>query len=316
MKIGYRTIKTAIGAALSIFLAQWLGLQFPTSAGILTILCIQVTKRRSLQNAYARFAACLLGLGIGTGIFSIIGYHAISLVLVILLLLPILVRLKIQDGFVTSSVIILHLYSVQAVSLSFLRNELAIMGIGIGIGLIMNAYMPSMEVKLRKYQQKIEQNFQVILKELSAYLRDHDSAWDGKEIIETAELLNEAKSLAIQNVENHLLRNKDAYYHYFEMREEQFELLERMVPLVSTLPYVPQGELIADFLEDISDRVHPGNTAYVFLEKLREMKEEMEQTELPKTREEFETRANLFYFLQEMERYLLIKHQFRPASSS
>ncbi|MBN6188812.1 aromatic acid exporter family protein [Aneurinibacillus sp. BA2021] len=316
MKIGYRTIKTAIGTTLSIFLAQWLGLQFPTSAGILTILCIQVTKRRSLQNAYARFAACLLGLGIGMAIFTVVGYYALSLLLVILLLLPVLVRLRIQDGFVTASVIILHLYSVRSVSLAFLGNELAVMSIGIGMGLIMNAYMPSMEVKLRSYQKKIEQNFQVILKELAAYLRNHDSAWDGREIIETAELLSEAKGLAVQHVENHLLRNKDSYYYYFEMREEQFELLERMVPLISTLPYVPQGELMADFLEQVSDRVHPGNTAHLFLEKLREMKKEMEQTDLPKTREEFETRANLFYFLQEMERYLLIKHQFRPASSS
>jgi uncharacterized membrane protein YgaE (UPF0421/DUF939 family) len=310
MKIGYRTIKTAIGTSLSIFLAQWFGLQFAASAGILTILSIQITKKRSLQNAYARFSACLLGLLFSFITFYFLGYHPYSLFLLLLLFVPLLVRLNIQEGFVTSCVIIFHLYSIHKFSFSFLVNELSIMGIGIGMGLLMNGYMPSMDVELRKYQQKIENNFRIIMKELVVYLRNHESVWDGRELIETADLLNRAKSLAIRKVENHLLRNKDRYYHYFEMREQQFELLERMVPLISTLTYsVPQSEKIADFLDHLSNHIHSGNTAQLFLQKLQEMRKEIEQTELPKTREEFETRANLFYFLREMERYLIIKHQ-------
>ena len=40
-RIGYRTIKTAVGTAISILIAQQLGLDNFASAGILTILCIQ-----------------------------------------------------------------------------------------------------------------------------------------------------------------------------------------------------------------------------------------------------------------------------------
>lgn len=45
LKIGYRTVKTAIGTASAIALAQWLHLENFASAGIITILCIQVTKK-------------------------------------------------------------------------------------------------------------------------------------------------------------------------------------------------------------------------------------------------------------------------------
>lgn len=45
VKIGYRTAKTAIGTALSIFIAQLAGLNNFASAGIITILCVQVTKK-------------------------------------------------------------------------------------------------------------------------------------------------------------------------------------------------------------------------------------------------------------------------------
>ncbi|HEY4532268.1 MAG TPA: aromatic acid exporter family protein, partial [Kurthia sp.] len=58
--IGYRTLKTAIGIAISIGLASLLHLEYYTSAGILTILCIQTTKRKSIHAIYTRVFASLL----------------------------------------------------------------------------------------------------------------------------------------------------------------------------------------------------------------------------------------------------------------
>ncbi|WCK52334.1 aromatic acid exporter family protein [Aneurinibacillus sp. Ricciae_BoGa-3] len=313
MKIGYRTLKTALGTFVSIAVAQAFALQFASSAGILTILCIQVTKKRSLKHAYSRFFACLLGLVFGFVVFNLFGYHPIGFFVLFLFFIPLLVRLRIQQGFVTSSVILFHLYTVQHFTLHFLYNELSIMGIGIGTALLLNSYMPNMDRELRIYQQKIEDHFSIILKEMAVYLRNHESLWSGKELIETEVLLNQAKSLAIRNVENHLLRNEDLYYRYFSMREEQFDLIKRMVPLVSSLSVsLPQSEIIASFLDQLSENIHPGNTAYLYLDQINQMKREFEESKLPETREEFETRANLFYLLHEMERYLTFKRQFQP----
>ncbi|WP_400162863.1 aromatic acid exporter family protein [Brevibacillus sp. TJ4] len=308
--MGNRTIKTAIGTAISILIAQQLGLMFYAAAGIITILCIQVTVKQSVRTALNRFLASLLGLGLGAAWFYLIGFTPLALLLTILVFMPIAVRVRIQEGFVTSMVVLMHLYAEERMDLALIANELALLTIGIGVALLVNLYMPSLEKELKAMQEKVEEHFSKILREYSHYLRFGDNEWDGRELIELTSLLDKAVKLASRDVENRLGRGDDTYRSYFVMREKQFELLERMMPIVSTLDaQVPQGLQIADFLERLSDSVHPGNTAYRYLDQLREMREEIQASPLPKTREEFETRAALFYLLREIENYLYIKHE-------
>ncbi len=57
------------------------------------------------------------------------------------------------------------------------------------------------------------------------------------------------------------------------MRERQFEIIERMLPLISSMTYtVEQRNMIADFIDELSDAIHPGNTADRFIRQLEEMK--------------------------------------------
>lgn len=53
-KIGYRTIKTAIGAPVAIFIAQLLQLDYAISAAVITMLCIQTTRRASYLKAWIK----------------------------------------------------------------------------------------------------------------------------------------------------------------------------------------------------------------------------------------------------------------------
>lgn len=311
LQIGHRTIKTAIGTAAAILLAQQFDLMFPASAGIITILCIQVTVKQSVRTAAKRFLASLLGMGIGMALFALIGYSPLAIMLAILIFMPLAVKFRIQEGFVTSMVVMFHLYSSERMDRALIANELALLLIGIGVALIVNLYMPSLDKELKAMQDEVEKNFRTILKEFSYYLRHGESEWDGREMIETPGLLDRAIQLASRSVDNRLgKRDEDPYYQYFVMRDKQFELLEQIMPVVSTLDIqVPQGHQIADFLEKLSDSVHPGNTAYRFLDQLNEMKREIKKTALPTSREEFETRASLFVLLREIERYLFIKQE-------
>lgn len=297
-------------------LAQQFDLMFPASAGIITILCIQVTVKQSFRTVGNRILASLLGLAIGMALFALLGYTPLAIMLAILIFLPLAVRFRIQEGFVSSMVIMLHLYATQRMDLALIANELALLLIGVGVALVVNLYMPSLDKELKEMQAQVEKNFIRILKEFSYYLRHGESDWDGREMIETPGLLNQAIQLASRSVDNRLgKREEDPYYQYFVMRDKQFELLERMMPIVSTLDaQVPQGHQIADFLERLSDSVHPGNTAYRFLDQLRVMRHEIKETGLPTSREEFETRAALFVLLREIERYLFIKHELGKAS--
>lgn len=310
-KIGYRTIKTALGAASSIMIAQAFGLSSFTSAGILTILCIQVTKKKSVRASWERFLACIVAMIFSIVIFEGIAFHPTVIGLLLLLFIPTAVMLGASDGIVSSTVIILHLYAAGHITKSLLLNELGIIIIGIGVALLMNLYMPSLENRLIDYQRKIEENFKAIFEEIILYLKNNKTDWDGHEIPETATLIDEAKTLAFREVENHFLRNENVYYHYFKMREKQFEIIERVLPLVSSITLtVEQGEMIAEFIEELSNNIHPGNTAEIFIEKLEKMRLEFQKMELPRTREEFETRASLLHFTKEMEQYLSIKKNF------
>lgn len=311
-KIGYRTIKTAIGAALAVGIAQMLNLDFYASAGILTILSIQKTRRRSFRISWQRLLACTTGMFFGAAIFELLGYNPLALAVILLLFIPFIVLLKAKEGIVTSTVIILHLYTLNEVSVAIFMNEFAIIVIGIGLALLMNSYMPSVEKELQKIQIDIEGNYKNIFQQFSIFLREGDNNWDGKEITETADLLKRGKDVALQNIENHLLRYDDQYYHYFKMREKQFDIIERMMPLISSLDNtVVQGKTIAEYLDKLSEQVGPKEGSVDFLERLYELQHQFKEMDLPKNREEFEIRSSLFSFIKEMEQYLIIKRHFR-----
>lgn len=313
-RIGYRTIKSAVGASVSIMIAQYFGFQNFVSAGILTILCIQVTKKKSLRASWDRILACLTAIVYSIIFFETIGYHPIVIGLLLLFFIPSVVMLKASEGIVSSTVIILHFFSAGQVTLDFVLNEMAIIAIGIGIALLANLYMPSLDHEIEAYQQKVEVNFKKIFLEIVRYLRVGDSDWDGKEIPETIKWIEEAKRLSFQVMENQFLPNDDdeLYYTYFKIREKQFEIIERVLPIVTSISHtVEQGKMIADFIEEIAEHIHGGNTADFYLDKLHEMNMIFENMELPKTREEFEIRAALLHFIKEMEQYLLIKRSFK-----
>jgi uncharacterized membrane protein YgaE (UPF0421/DUF939 family) len=249
--------------------------------------------------------------------FEGIAYHPIVIGMMLFFFIPTIVMLKAKDGVVTSSVIILHIYMAQKISMEIFLNELGVIVTGIGVALLINLYMPSVDKKLRDYQWRIEGNFKIIFCEMVRYLRTGDSNWDGKEITESARLIDEAKALAMLDVENHFLREENIYFHYFKMREKQFEIIERVLPIVTSITRtVKQGKMVAAFLEELSEKIHPGNTAHIYIEKLREMKKEFEEMELPKTREEFETRAALLQLVNEMNDYLIIKSSFKGIKTS
>lgn len=311
-KIGYRTLKTAIGTGAAIFIAQLIGLHFFVSAGIITILCIQSSKKKSVRTAYARFSACMVGIAFSFIFFEGIAYHPLVIGFMLLLFIPFTVLLKVSEGVVTSSVIILHIYSSQKMTMGIVLNEMALILVGIGTALLVNLYMPSLDSKLKQFQIEIEDNFRKIFEEMVSYLRTNESRWMGEEITETARLLEDAKGLAFRDVENHFLRAKNYYYHYFQIREKQFEIIERILPIVTSIePLVNQRYMIADFLELLSNAIHPGNTAQQMLKRLYDLQANFMEEPLPGSRDEFEAQARLFQLVKEMEQYLMIKKELK-----
>ncbi|SDI44252.1 Uncharacterized membrane protein YgaE, UPF0421/DUF939 family [Planococcus glaciei] len=310
--IGYRTMKTAAGVAIAISLAQFFNLDYYVSAGILTILCIQPTKKKSIRAAFSRFVASLIGIAFAFVFLENIAYHPLLIGLMILVFIPVLVSLKFSDGFVSSSVILLHIYDSKNLTLDLFLNELSLMAVGFGTALAVNMYMPSIEGKLNTYRYDIESLYSSIFQEISIFLRQGESNWDGKELTQSTELLKKAKALAYQDVENHVTRLENKYYHYFDMREQQLEIIERILPKITALPVIiGHSHLVADFLEDLASHVHSGNTAYRYISKLQAVKDEFAGMPLPDSHEKFLAMAALYQVIEEMDTYLEIKSSYK-----
>lgn len=312
MKIGYRTIKTAIGTPLAVTIAQLIGVTNIMSAGILTILCIQPSRKKSVESAWHRFIACLIAIVFSIVFFETLGYTPFTLAILLTLFIPTTVYLKIEKGIMTSTVITLNLYVLGSIQFSFIKEQIILIVIGIGTGLLMNLYMPSLDDKMKKKQIELEENFQIILTEIARYIRKGNLDWSGKEFAHTGKILDEAMQLVELDKENHLFRDQHSYYNYFTMRNSQFEILENMLPLATRLPEKDDvSTLVANFFLKLADSIQPENTAFIFLAELNELREIFKQKELPQTQEEFETRASLFQLIHELEEYLKLKQKYK-----
>lgn len=310
--IGYRTIKTAVGTGLAIAIAQYFGLQSFASAGILTILCIQPTKKKSLHAVYTRLVASLVGMAYSFIAFEVFGYNPIILGLMLLVFVPTIVSIGVSAGFVSSAVIMMHIYAASDFTVHLFLNELGLMAVGFGTGLAVNMYMPDIQKELDYYRIEIEGLYRTIFSEIVKYLRNGDTSWDGQQLITAANVLNKAKSLAFQDVENHLTRKENLYYTYFDIRERQLEIIERVLPKITALPVmVQQASLVADFLEDLANHIHSGNTTRTYREKLDKVKKDFASMPLPESHEKFLAMAALYQFIEEMDQYLLIKQSFK-----
>ncbi|WP_436853936.1 aromatic acid exporter family protein [Staphylococcus caeli] len=309
-KIGFRTIKTAVGMALAIIIAKLIGLDNFASSAILVVLCIKHTKVHSLQAIVSRFVSCLMILILGSIAFNLLGQNAIVLGLIVLFFIPLTVVFKVQEGVVTSCVILLHVFNAKTIDMDLFINEILLLIVGLGIAFLMNMIMPSLDSNLKHYKQQIEQQFTFIFETFSKMCQTPNPEIDisFKKLKLT---INKAKSIAFRDVKNHFVRNENSYYHYFDMREEQLELLQRMALIIENIE--TKDDLlskISNLLAEVATNVNSNDYTALRLHALYEIRLELNQLDLPTSHASFRTRASLLQLLNELEAYLVVKSQF------
>lgn len=309
-KIGFRTVKTAVGMTLGVIICKLLGLDNYASSAILVVLCIKHTKMHSVQAILSRLVSCLLILFLGSAIFSLLGQHAFVLGLIVLLFIPLTVVLNVQEGVITSCVILLHVFNAKAINGHLILNEIMLLIVGLGIAFLMNLMMPSLDKKLNHFKQDIENQITEIFNIFNQACSMHN---DHLNIKFDSLLLNikKAKSLAFRDVKNHFVRNENSFYHYFDMREEQVELLKRMTSLLERINTDdPILEKISQLMYEIGSNVNSNDYTALRLHSLYEIRLSLDDLPLPTTHKTLNSRAHIIQILNELEEYLNIKSQF------
>ena len=309
--IGTRTIKTAIGAMIALIIAQLFELDNASTAAVITLLSVQSTKRQSVIVAVKRFAACIAAILLATVLFEGTAYTPLAIGVLLFFYIPIMANLQLQEGIVPGFVIIMQMYVKGSVTIDFIANQVSVILIGIIVALLVNLYMPSTENKLYEIARETEENMKLLLLQLSRFVRQKEPVWNDEFEILTAESIKAGQLIAKRAMENSFFRRENYYEAYFNMRSEQITIIQRVLPSIIHLPTTfEQNEMVAQFIENIALSFHESNPATDLLENLRELKATFREMELPKTRQEFETRAALLILINEIERFLSLKTTF------
>lgn len=306
--MGFRVIKTAIAALMAVLIADSAGLHSPTSAGLLAILGVDVTRKRSLKTISARFFASVVGLLFASVLFAVFGFHYWVLAAYILTAFPAIVRAGFKEGIVTGSVVVFRVFSGGEISFEVIGIQILMLIIGLGSAMVVNmAYMPKPDNKLLNIRHDIDELFSVIFKEFANTLKDPSYAWGGKEIIEAEKVISSGIAASKMYLENQVIHPNEEWTVYFYMRKTQLESIQHMMHLISQVyTTMTHAEMVAALFDQLSADVHTEFYTGRTEKLLHEMEEQFRIMELPTTREEFELRSAIRQLCRELALYLKI----------
>lgn len=312
-KINYmQIVKIAVGSCIAILLADALGLKYSVSAGIITLLSIQNTKKETILIAGKRFLSFVLSIIISYLIFQSIGYHPYSFGLFLLVFVALSYLFDLEDGISMNAVLTTHFLLEESMSYYWIKNEILLLLIGSGIGILLNLYIPRKIGAIKEDQIRIEEDIKLILKRMSFYLTKEDKEDYTEQCFAPLDVhIQEALSRAFENINNTLLSDTRYYLHYMQMRKSQQDELKRIYSHIKSLDSVPeQAFIIANFMEQVTSTFHEYNNALSLIEGLQEIQIGFKSDSLPINRKEFENRAVLYQILNELETFLILKRDF------
>ncbi|MGE7824336.1 aromatic acid exporter family protein [Paenibacillus sp. NPDC093718] len=315
--MGFRVIKTAAASLLAILITDALNIPGATSAGLLAILGVDVTRKRSVISISSRLFASLLGLVLACILFYFLGFHYWVLALYILLAFPAISKANFKEGIVTSSVVVFRVFQGEEIGVDILLTQIELLIIGLGSAMLVNlVYMPNSEGAMMEIRQKVDGLFSVIFRHFSLTLRDPEHIWDGKELIEANRQIEKGIEEAKRASENQMIHPDGSWNIYFYMRKEQMENIQSMMHQISQVyERLPHGVLTAEIFDQLSKDVVAEGYTGKSEGLLIELEDRFKEMELPTTREEFEVRSAILQLCHELEYYLNISKKYKAPTA-
>ena len=305
------SLKMIFAGISSICVASLFNLDFAVSAGIVAMLSIMPSKKETFHTAFSRFAGFLTALFISFLCFKIFGITLTAYFIYLAVYIFICQYFKWFSSIVMNSVLISHFLTFGKMDLSTVLNEIFIFLIGVTFGILVNLHLHKKQFQIDKLKNQLDDEIKKILNRMAQRITDEQMEnYDGSCFENLNEILFEAKTLALENSKNQF--KTDSFdLNYINMRQNQIQILYEMYKRVKNIHTPPfTAQIISDFLKKTACEYHTENDCTSLLHELDIIKQLMKEKTLPQTRDEFESRAELYTLLQLITEFLNFKNTF------
>lgn len=307
-----KAFKIALAAVLSILTANLLGLRYAVTAGIITVLSIQNTKRETLKTARNRGLAFLCALVLAFLCYSLFGFRVGAFIVYLFFFALLCLCAGWVEAIAMDSVLISHFLTEQDFGAGMLVNELLLFAIGTFFGILINLHLRKKEDEFDRLSRQVDDEIRGIVHRMSENLRRADkTGYNSDCFVRLEDKIGMAKECALRNWNNTLWSQTFYELDYIRMRENQSRVLRNVYDSIILIRMLPSQTMqVADFFEEICAQYHRDNDVEELLQRLEDMLSDMKQENLPGSREEFEARALLFYTLMQLQEFLRLKYRF------
>lgn len=307
-----KAFKIALAAVLSILTANLLGLRYAVTAGIITVLSIQNTKRETLKTARNRSLAFLCALVLAFLSYSVLGFRVGAFIVYLFFFALLCLAAGWGEAIAMDSVLISHFLTERDFGAEMFANEMLLFVIGTFFGILINLHLRKKEEEFDRLSRQVDDEIKGIVHRMAENLRREDkTGYNSDCFARLDDKISRAKECALRNW-NNTLRSQDTYeLDYIRMRENQSRVLRNIYNSIVLIKMLPaQTVQVARFFEQIEAQYHRDNDVAQLLEILEKMLADMKLEKLPESREEFEARALLFYTLMQLLEFLRLKNRF------
>lgn len=302
-------VKVALGAAAAIGLAMLLGLEYASTAGIITVLSIMGTKRETLRIARGRLLAVLCAGGIAFVCYRLLGFTLAGFAAYLFAFAVVCYACRWAYALPMASVLVSHFLSAGSMGWPQLANEALLFLIGTGMGILVNLHLRADEEAMRRHLRAVDELMRAAMHALSRRTEGESEA--RLLLAALGRELTAAEQLAVDNADNTFGDAPLYPVRYVQMRANQLKILRQIASAMADVAAeTPQCAEVCALIARVAEEYSRENDVSALLDAAQTVMADMRTQALPVSREEFESRAVLYYVLLRVEDFLLLKRQF------
>jgi len=311
-KLLYQSAKVTIATVVAILIGEIFNLHYSATAGVIAMLSVLDTRKQSMVVGLKRLSAASLAVVLAVVLFNFWGHELWVLAIFLMLFIPLLTWTRSTEALAVSTVLVTHIYTINTLGTWVIINELALLFIGVMMGWLLNIHMINIEDEIKTCQLETEKTIKEILRKMKYQLLNQCSVYEQAGLLERLdELISQGTRKSVEFNNNFLLKDYSYFQRYFLMRRQQYHVLAHMqTHFRLSFLAVDEAKLLSDYTEKLADELNECNDGMALMEELNALRAHYRESPLPVTREEFENRATLYQYMNDLAYFKRIKMTF------